>query len=117
MTVALVLHPDGDIMELNLPADTGDNLTTMRKAIGASFVDVVALTDRLDMWIDDEGLYTQKVNGPATLLARRFGFVWQPYHGPVVLCRVDNDGNSIDLSRAQLIGLLTTLGDIAEEVR
>ena len=112
MSVALVLHPDGDVMELNLPANVKDNLTTLRKAIGCRLVDVVALTDRLDMWIDDEGVYEQAVNPVATALARRFGFRWQDYYGPVVLCSVDSDGNSIDLTRDQLHGLLTSLADV-----
>lgn len=65
------------------------------------------------MWIDDEGLYTQPVNPYATALARHHGFVWQPYHGPVLLCSVDSDGNSIDLTRDQVCGLLAHLMDIA----
>ena len=68
------------------------------------------------MWLDDEGVYTQAVNKPATLLARRFGYVYQPYFGPVVLCSADEEGNSIDLTRDQLLALLVRLGDIAEEV-
>jgi hypothetical protein len=116
MSVALVIHPDGDIMELNLPANVHDNLTTMCKVIGCRLVDVVALTDRLDMWLDDEGIYEQQVNPVATALARRFGYTWQDYHGPVVLCSVDQDGNSIDLTRDQLLGLLNSLLDVAEEV-
>ncbi|MFF5265451.1 DUF3846 domain-containing protein [Actinomadura viridis] len=116
MSVALVLHPDGDIMELNLPTDIRDNLLTIRKAIGATLIDVVRLTEHLDMWIDDEGLYTQVMNPVATALAYRFGFVWQNYHGPVVLAGVDSVGSSIDLTRDQLLGLLAALSDIAEEV-
>lgn len=114
MSVALVLHPDGDVMELNLPTNVHDNLTTMCKVIGCRLVDVVALTDRLDMWLDEEGLYQQEVNPVATALARRFGFVWQPYYGPVVLCSADEDGNSVGLTPDQLVGLLTTLMDVVE---
>lgn len=112
MAVALVLHPDGNIAEIDL---SGDSLTAMRNAIGCRLVDVVSLTDRIDMWIDDEGLYNHPVNPVATALARRYGFVWQPYHGPVVLATVDEDGNSLNLTIDQVRGQLTALGDIAEE--
>lgn len=110
-TTALVLYPDGDLIEITLPANDSRKIKCM--AIGCRLLDVVALTSRLDMWIDDEGLYTQKVNAPATLLARHHGFVWQPYYGPVVLCSVDDEGNSINLTRDQMVGVLTHLADIA----
>ena len=113
MGVALVIHPEGDVVEVNLKPG-GDHLALMREHLGCRLVDVVALTDRLDMWIDDEGLYNHPVNVPATALARRFGFVWQPYHGPVLLCSVDREGNSIDLDVAQTRALLTRLLDVAD---
>lgn len=113
MTAALVLHPNGDITELNLPTDPDKNVAAMREAIGCALVDVVRLTTTLDMWIDDEGLYTQEPNPIATALARRHGYRWQPYHGPVVLCSMDDEGRSVDLNRDQLLGLLSALDDIA----
>lgn len=113
MTTALVLHLDGDIKEINLPADAGQSRAAMCKAIGCRLLDVVALTSRLDMWIDDEGLYDFPVNPVATALARHYGFVWQGYHGPVVLCSVDTNGNSIDLNIDQVRAVLTRLMGIA----
>ena len=41
MSVALVLSPDGDVQELNLPGNTRDRLRTMYKVIGCTAVDVV----------------------------------------------------------------------------
>ena len=115
MTTSLVIHPDGDIVEVNLEPGA-DRLALMRKHLRCSMVDCVALTDRLDMWIDDEGLYTKPVNRPATALARRYGFTWQDYRGPVLLCGVDGHGDSIDLSRDQVVGLLTHLTDVVDDV-
>lgn len=115
MGAAIIIYPNGDVTDLTLPTDTGENLAALREAIGCDMVDVVALTDRWDMWIDDEGLYTQPFNPVATELARRHGHVYQPYHGPVVLCGVTPEGASVDLSVDQVRALLTGLLDIAEE--
>lgn len=108
---ALVIYPDGDVIEIPLG---DDSLKTMCAAIGCSLVDVVRLTSRIDMWIDDEGLYNHPVNPAATALARHYGFVWQPYHGPVVLTSVDRDGNTLELTKDQLVALLTRLLDAAD---
>jgi hypothetical protein len=115
MGTALVLHPDGEIVEINFKQG-GDHLALMREHIGCSLVDCVALTSRLDMWIDDEGLYTQRPNPLATALAAHHGFTWQRYHGPVILCSADRAGGTIDLTRDQLRGLLTTLLDAAQAI-
>lgn len=116
MSAALVIHPDGEIIDVNLKPDADNHLALMREHLGCRLVDVVALTDRLDMWLDDEGIYTQPVNPVATALARHFGFRWQRYHGPALLCSVDSEGNSVDLDRDQVRALLTRLLDIAEAV-
>ncbi|MFD6356775.1 DUF3846 domain-containing protein [Nocardia tengchongensis] len=111
ITAALVLHPDGTLYEVNLkPGRT--HLELMREHLNCQRVDVVALTDKVDMWIDDEGEYNHPVNPLATRLARHHGFTWQPYHGPVLLCGVDNDGHSIDLDVDQMRALLTHLADL-----
>lgn len=112
MSIALVVHPDGEIIEVNLKPGVS-HLALMREHMNCARVDVVALTDRLDMWIDDEGLYNHPVNPTGTALARRHGFVWQPYHGPVMLCSVDEGGHSIDLTRDQLLAVLAQLDDVA----
>lgn len=109
---ALLVTPDAQILEINLPANTKDRLTVMRAVIRCDRVDVVPLTDRMDMWIDDEGLYNHGKNPLATLLARRYGFTWQPYHGPVLITGgADENGDTVPLSRDKLIALLTALDD------
>lgn len=81
---ALLLRCDGTMQPVTLPGAPHGNREAMYAAIGCTRVDVVRLAVGLDMWIDDEGLYTQPVNAPATALARCHGFTG-PYHGPVVL--------------------------------
>lgn len=108
---ALVIHPDGEVVDVNL-APSSDRLALMREHLDCRLVDVVALTDRLDMWLDDEGVYGKPVNSIATSLARRYGYVWQPYHGSVLLCSVDGEGASTDLDTAQLRAVLAHLADV-----
>ncbi|WP_188113032.1 DUF3846 domain-containing protein [Mycobacterium simiae] len=109
-TTALVIHPDGTLADISLhPGD--DYLHTLYSEIGCQTVDLVALTSALDMWVDDEGIYQQPVNPIATALARRYGFTWQAYHGPAVLCGHDGPA-TIGLTHSQLRTLLTQLDDI-----
>lgn len=108
---ALVVSVDGTITDLPLPAENGARLDALRKAIGCDLVDVVRLTTQLDMWVDDDGMFTQRPNVVATLVARRFGMVWQNYHGTVVFAGFTRDGETVGLSRDHMYGLLTALVD------
>lgn len=106
MTASLLIQPDGTVTDVHVtPGSIGTHL-------GCRNVDVVALTQRLDMWIGDESLFTDPVNPIATALARRHGFVWQNYHGPVLLCGTTAAGGSTDLELDQLRALLTHLADV-----
>lgn len=112
--MALVVHPDGTIDDVELVA--GQHLRQMYEWLDCRSVDVVSLTSHLDMWLDDEGAFTQSVNVPASLLARRFGYDWQNYYGPALLCTHTN-GESQNLSRDQKIVITTHLNDVAEMMR
>lgn len=111
---ALVIQTDGTVTAINLP-DT-NRLTAMYTVLRCQLVDVVALTDKLDMWLDDEGVYNHPVNPYATMLARRFGFVFQDYHGPVLLCGVTRDGDSINLTADQTKASLAQVADILSTI-
>lgn len=111
---AVLLTPEADIVPITLPVDGRDRLTVMYSVIRCRNVDVVALTSRLDMWVDDEGMYNHPVNPVATFLAARHGFTWQKYHGPVLLTGgADDEGETLPLTVDQVRALLTSLGDIA----
>ncbi|TDU67823.1 DUF3846 domain-containing protein [Streptomyces sp. KS 21] len=110
---ALLITPDAEVIPVDLPADSGDRLTAMYSLMRCDQVDVVALTDQLDMWLDDNGLYTQPVNPIATLLARRFGRTYQDYHGPVLLTGgADEEGETLPLNKDKVLALLTSLADL-----
>jgi hypothetical protein len=108
---ALRIGIDGDVTEIELPA-TG-TLAVTAKACEARLVDVVRLTSQLDMWIDDEGLYNHPVNLVASLLAQRFGRIYQAYHGPVLVTGFNEAGDTVNLTEDQLVGVLRALQDVA----
>ncbi|THA53268.1 DUF3846 domain-containing protein [Streptomyces sp. A1136] len=111
-TFALLVTPEAEVIPVDLPADTGERLTAMYSLIHCDNVDVVALTDQLDMWLDDEGLYTQRVNPLATLFAGRFGRTYQSYHGPVLLTGgANSEGDTLPLTKDQVLALLASLAD------
>lgn len=85
MAASLVIETDGTVYDIELPS-TG-SAAVKRQHIGCRLIDVVALTDRVDMWIDEEGYGIAPVNHAATALARHYGLVWQNYHGNVITVR------------------------------
>lgn len=110
---AVLITPEADIVPIDLPADSGSRLAVMRAVLRCDRVDVVALTDQLDMWLDDEGFYNHPVNKLATFLAIRFGFTHQPYCGPVLLTGgVDADGDTVPLTKDKAVALLTSIADL-----
>lgn len=115
---ALLLTCDGSLVDIDLPVDLDSRTGAYRRAVLRATLrcerfDVVALTNQWDMWIDDEGMHNHPVNPGATALAQRFGFVFQLYHGPVLLTGGPNaHGNTMPLLKDQLLGLLTTLQDL-----
>lgn len=76
-----------------------DSLSTLQRGVGDGPVDVVALTDDVDMWINDEGLFRYGINLAATRLARLHGKTHQPYFGPVVITG-QREGATLGLTRA-----------------
>lgn len=109
MGAALVIHPDGEIIEVNLKPG-GNHLVLMYEHLGCSAVDVVRLSAVLDMWRDGDGF--QEPNPVATALAAAFGYRHQPHFGPVLICASAPSGDRADLNPAQLRALRARLEDL-----
>ncbi|MGW4718287.1 DUF3846 domain-containing protein [Nocardia sp. NPDC004260] len=105
MGLSLVIQPDGEVYRINLNPGRS-HLTQMYEHLDCSLVDVVRLDDGLDMWLDDEGMYNHEINPLATLIAHLYGHVHQPYWGPVLICSVDSEGESVDMDDATAAALL-----------
>ena len=111
---AIVIDVDGTVRRIRLPEQ--DRLRAMYAELRCHVVDVVSLTDKLDMWLDDEGMYNHPVNPYATELAHRFGFVHQAYFGPVLLCGVTPDGDSVNLTHDQTRAALAQVTDLLARI-
>ncbi len=77
-----------------------DTLAWLQDTVGG-LVDVVALTDTIDMWLNDEGIYQCEPNPAATLLAADLSGhgVHQMFYGPAVFTGgCDEDGTTLGLS-------------------
>lgn len=113
MIRALLMSTDATTQEL-APAP-GNLLQALQAGVGG-IVDVVSLTPTLDMWVGDEGSFTEPVNLPATWVAMKaLGRKTQNFHGPVVFTGgLDDEGNTMPLSGAAHDFLTDALTELAE---
>lgn len=108
MSLSLVIPADGQTSTEALPKDHTERFKAMYRLIGGDcrLVELVALSDQFDMWVDQEGVYTQEPNTPATMLAQRFGLTWQTYHGTAIITGPELPTGPADLTQEQVALLL-----------
>jgi len=96
---ALRIAIDGTVTDLSW--EDGKTLEALQAGVEGS-VDLVALRPDVDMWANDEGLFTHDVNVVGTLVADALrGDHWQDYHGPLVFTGGnDEEGRTLPLSEA-----------------
>ena len=105
---AAVVSDDFTVTPVEL--DASRTLDEFYRLINCRLVDVVALDENLDMWVDDEGMCTGSTpNWAITKVAQAYGFTAQPYFGTAVFTGgVDEDGNSVALT-PEVLQVLTDL--------
>lgn len=103
----LVICTDGVTRNERWPVRAdGSILAGLQEAVGG-LVDVVSLTDQVDLWVNDEGLYVCEPNPFATLVASGFGRWTQPYLGTAVFTGgVDGEGRTLSLGDEVVEALL-----------
>ena len=108
----LVVDPDGAAHRERWTAGPdGSLLAQLQTAVGG-LVDVVALADHLDLWVNDEGLYLCEPNPVATLLTLALGRN-APVYGPAVFTGgADPDGSTRGL-HARTCAQLMTAAELA----
>ncbi|MEU3356062.1 DUF3846 domain-containing protein [Streptomyces sp. NPDC037389] len=100
---ALVLTPTGHLSAIEWPDSPTSYLDTLHTAIGCTLVQRVEITDRLTMWVDEEGLSTQPDNLMSTLLVEAFRPAEQVYHGTAVITGgMDTEGTTQPLTPEQI---------------
>lgn len=96
------------------------DIKSMTKILGCELFDVVYIGNGIDMFVDDEGLYTRpdERNIPATTL-RNVAFMKGSSEipcnlfsivGPAILAAVDESGNTIDLNEDQVKYIKSIIG-------
>lgn len=104
---AACLTTDGELTPLSL--DPEHVLAGMYVAIGCRLVEAVDLSDRLTMWLDEEGICNAQINLPATLIAHRFGQTHQSFYGNAVFTGgTDPSGDTLPLNDDQLAWLMAS---------
>ncbi|MFC9431526.1 DUF3846 domain-containing protein [Streptomyces sp. NPDC056987] len=105
---ALLIKPSGDFLILDWPTGSREHLRTMYKAIGCDMVAPVDITDRLIMWVDDEGILNGRAkNVPAYKIGGMFRPLYQNYHGPAVFTGgLTRDGDTKGLTDRELTALV-----------
>lgn len=89
---------DGTFAEIKPFDKSRRALDVMHEEIGCDLVDIVALDDEIDAWVDDEGLL--KSENPVHSV--KFGDREYQLAGKIVLFSRDDEGNSIGLNSEQV---------------
>lgn len=86
---------NGELKRETLPE--GSTLPFLQARVGG-YVDVVRVNDRVDMWLNDEGLILgQEDNRRAMRIVRALGTLTQPYVGGVVFAGCSPEGETVGL--------------------
>jgi hypothetical protein len=95
---AVTIDVEGNAEAVQWDTTTG-TLTHLQRAVDG-LVDLVALHEKVTMWVNDEGnVKGMPMNIVATSIARGFGFTHQAYFGPVVFTGGgDEEGETLGLS-------------------
>ncbi|MEV0996814.1 hypothetical protein [Nonomuraea sp. NPDC050202] len=102
MSASILLLPNRQMRVVNLPA-TACTLPLTLDLLNAFSAERHQLAPGVGMWIDPnrQGL-GHDTNMPATKLSVRLGGLWIPWYGPVLVCGIDEQGRSRDLTADQL---------------
>ncbi|TMR92553.1 DUF3846 domain-containing protein [Nonomuraea basaltis] len=102
MSASILLLPNQQMRCINLPANACTVPLTL-DLLNCFSAERHQLAPGVGMWIDScgQGL-GREVNMPATKLSVRLGGLWIPWYGPVLVCGIDEQGRSHDLTADQL---------------
>lgn len=98
----MLIPVDGHPREIDLPHGGARFMRSIRAVIGTHCAERFWITDRLEGWLDEDGMAAGKpTNQAATLLAQSFG--WQlSLRGTIVIVGLNEETAQASLSLAQV---------------
>ena len=90
----IILHPDGQREERELPADPEQHLEALQAAVGGYIESLSPAFHGLhnhEVWVNDDGLGRLPVNRAGSLAIGMDLTMCQPLSGPIVLVPTDED--------------------------
>ena len=104
---ALRIDIHGNIAEVRLPDDGAEGfIAAVRELAEAQGLQVLALTSRWDLWLDEDGITTGRpVNSRATALANLYGISWT-LRGTVVITGADREAGIAAPLTTEQIGIM-----------
>lgn len=96
---------DPELWDVELRQENGSTLSSLYHHLNCRTVDVIRLTDSIDLWVDDEAMLVSEpeVNHVLTNITIAFGHYFQPIHGAgVFLSGNDKTGATESLSPEQV---------------
>ena len=99
------VNVDGSLQSIRIGSDAGGtHVEGLNRAVGSALFDVIGLPGSLDVFVDDEGLYTAEYNPTLSRMVQGLQGSEAAYrlHGAGVFLGVDDArGDTLSLSRAQ----------------
>lgn len=96
----LVGFNDATVMDVKAESDWTVGIDEMYRLVNCDTLDVVRLTDEIDMWVDDEGL--MKSDNFLQTFVYEGRKLHQPYAGNVLILAHNDEGDTIGLTDAQV---------------
>lgn len=105
VTGLLLKEGDTQLWDVELRRENGYLLNSMYNLLGCRSVDVIRLTDNIDLWVDDEGMLVSdpQVNTVLMNITYAFGHGYQPLYGAGLFLSVDSkSGETVSLTAEQV---------------
>lgn len=100
---AIRILTDATFEQIDVDTSQLGSVLGLCDAVGAERVDVVQLSDQVEMWLDD-GIYSTPLNLLASLYAAEYGYTHQDYFGTAVITGgVDEDGETRGLDHIEAV--------------
>lgn len=105
MLTGIKVNTDGTLVVVQI--EDANHVTGIQQALDARWYDVASMRPGLDVFVDDEGLFTSKLNPTLTAMAQAFGYAGV-LHGPGIFFGVtEHDGATVSLDAAQIAAVAT----------